>query len=444
MLSHIVKRDGRLVPFDRRKISFAIVRAAVAVGGRDQGTADRLTDQVVAILERRYENGPTDAAPTVEEVQDVVEKVLIENGHAKTAKAYIVYRYEHTLKRHGRKSLTYSSDNVPYRKLWQALSWAVDNGVHTLGGVREYVKAGQFDRLAQLSEAFYAQEIAHAVTELRDRLDEVRMLIVSGPSSSGKTTTTIKIGEALPDRRFVPINVDNYFFDLETHPRDPRGDVDFETPQALDMELLNDHLRRLLAGEQVKVPYYDFKTGRRTGVAATLALEKEEIILIDSLHGFFEPMTEAVPAERKLKLYIETLGQIKDDQMQFVRWTDVRMLRRMVRDMQFRSYNPEQTLRHWYLVRRSELRHIVSRLHHADVVVNSFMPCELPIMKRRVGHLFPGFVERLAGDPEKSDALERADRINRVLQQVPEIDGEDAIGERSLLREFIGGSTYNY
>ncbi|MFW6261749.1 MAG: ATP cone domain-containing protein, partial [Spirochaetota bacterium] len=309
MITHIVKRDGRVVPFDPEKITFAVLRAAVAVGGRDRETAEEVTRDVVGRIEARHRAG--DDHPTVEEVQDAVEKVLIERGHARTAKAYIVYRYEHALKRAGRESLTYSSENIPYRKLWEALSWAVDNNCHTLAGIRAYVEEGRYRELVEISEAFYAREIESARELLTDRIDDVRVMIIAGPSSSGKTTTTLKVAESIPDRRLVPINVDNYFFDLETHPADSRGDYDFETPQALDIDLLNDHLRRLLAGESVDIPFYNFKTGNREGVAQTLKLEPSDIILIDSLHGFYDAMTESVPDEQKFKLYIETLAQVK-------------------------------------------------------------------------------------------------------------------------------------
>lgn len=446
MITHIVKRDGRIVPFDPEKITFAVLRAAVAVGGRDRETAESITSEVVQRLDARHADGPAAAEdyPTVEEVQDAVEKVLIERGHARTAKAYIVYRYEHALKRAGRESLTYSSENIPYRKLWEALSWAVDHNCHTLEGIRDYVESGRYPELVSISEEFYAREIESARGLLADRIDDVRVMIIAGPSSSGKTTTTIKVAEAIPDRRLVPINVDNYFYDLETHPKDSRGDYDFETPQALDIDLLNEHLRRLLDGESVDIPFYNFKTGNREGVSETLKLGSNDIILIDSLHGFYEAMTESVPEERKFKLYIETLAQVKDDQNRFVRWTDVRMLRRMVRDMQFRNYNPEQTLRHWYLVRRAELRYIVSRLKKAEVIVNSFMPSELPLMKGRLERHFPEFVEHLAGDEEKRDARERAERIIELFAQVPPVPNEGDIPGDSLLREFIGGSTYDY
>ncbi len=451
MIERIVKRDGRIVPFNKEKITFAVLQAAVAVGGRDRRTAEGIADKVVELLEARYgaETGAGDRGnsyPTVEEVQDTVEKVLIEEGHAKTAKAYILYRYEHALKRRGSESLTYSKENVPYKKLWETLSWAVDSDCYSTGRIRNYVAEGRFSELIDHSERFYGNEIAAAQHALANRLGEVRVVIVSGPSSSGKTTTTIKLSEQLSreGKRFVPINVDNYFLDLETHPQDPSGDYDFETPQALDMDLLNQHLEDLLAGKRVDIPYYDFKTGRRDGVVDSVQLGPDDIILIDSLHGFYEPMTQSVSSEQKFKLYIETLAQVKDDNGRFIRWTDVRMLRRMVRDMQFRNYLPRQTLRHWYLVRRSELRYIISRLQTAEVIVNSFMPSELPLMKRRLAHVLPELVEELEGDQEKDDAFDRGGRVLELFSMLPDVDAEHLLPGDSLLREFLGGSVYSY
>jgi uridine kinase len=443
MIERVIKRDGSVAPFDKSKIVFAVLRAAVAVGGRNRELAERIADKVVAYLEEEGRGGP-EVDRSVEEIQDAVEKILIEEGHARTAKAYIVYRYEHALKRKGRDSLTYSSENIPYRKLWETLSWAVDNLCCTLAQMRDYVSEGRFDELVERSEAFYEREIAAPISDIRDRLDKLRVIIMAGPSSSGKTTSTRKIAEALESagKRMVPIEVDNYFFDLHTHPTDSYGDYDFETPQALDMELLNWNLADLVAGKTVEIPSYNFKTGRREGISEQLTLGPDDILLIDSLHGLYEPMTRSVPEAKKYKIYIETLAQIKDDEGLFVRWTDIRMMRRMVRDMQFRNYNPRETLLHWYLVRRAELRHIISRINTADIVVNSFLPSELPIMKRRLAHLFPDFIAEVANDPNRRDAYDRAVRINAMLSQVPNIDAEDAIPPGSLLREFIGGSIY--
>ncbi len=443
MIKQIVKRDGRLVPFRRDKITFAVLQAAVSVGGRDRGTAESVTDDVVRLLETR---GHKDSAATVEEVQDLVEKTLIERGHAKTAKAYIVYRYEHALKRAGRKSATYSSDNIPYFKLWEALAWSVDNRCVTLNQIDAGIKEGRFQELIKACESFYAYEIEKVVEVLQDRLDLVRMIIIAGPSSSGKTTTTIKIGEALHKEGYslIPINVDNYFLDLEEHPRDASGDYDFETPQALDLALINHDLNRLLAGERIEVPFYNFKTGKREGSSGELALGAKEILLIDSLHGLFPEMTGNIPAEKKFKLYIETLSQVKDNSQRFIRWADIRLLRRMMRDMQFRSYSPRDTIRHWHFVRRSELRYIVPRLREADATVNSFLPYELPIMKQRLGKFFPDFISEFAGDSERADAYERACRVQAMFEEIPAWKDDSLVPADSLLREFIGGSSYTY
>jgi uridine kinase len=443
MIDRIVKRDGRVVPFNRDKITFAVLSAAVAVGGRDRAAAERVTDEVIRLLEQR---AVPDSIPTVEEVQDLVEKALIERGHARTAKAYILYRYEHALKRAGQRSLTYSADNIPYEKLWEALSWAVDNGCVRLAEIAAATREGRFAELVRAGEEFYARELEAAAEAIGERLSELRLVIVAGPSSSGKTTTTLKIEERLAAHgsSFVPLNVDNFFLDLAEHPRDPRGDYDFETPQALDMPLFSDTLRQLLEGRSVELPFYNFKTGRREGSSGSLELAPGQILLIDSLHGLHPEMTEAVPEERKFRLYIETLSQAKDSAGQFLRWADVRLLRRMVRDMQFRNYSPAQTIQHWHLVRRSELRYIVPRLRQADAIVNSFLPFELPIMKHRLGGLFPGFIERFAADPERSDALDRARRIHQMFGELPSWSDESVIPADSLLREFIGGSRYDY
>jgi uridine kinase len=308
------------------------------------------------------------------------------------------------------------------------------------------VREGRLGELVAACENFYAGEITSLVHDLQENLESLKVIIIAGPSSSGKTTTTLKIAEALKKegKRLVPINADNYFFDLETHPKDAYGDYDFETPQALDLELFNEHLGRLISGGSVDIPYYNFKAGRRDGTAGSLKLESGDIILVDSLHGLYEPMTESVPQESKYKIYIETLAQMKDANGAFIRWTDVRMMRRMVRDMQFRNYNPRQTLLHWYLVRRAELRHIVSRLRFAGSIVNSFMPYELLFLKARLAPVFPEFIRELSGNPDRTDALARAERVQALFEQIPDWKDESVVPAGSLMREFIGGSCYDY
>ena len=444
MPKKIIKRNGSVVPFRREKITEAVYAAAVAVGGRDRNPAEQVTTDVIS----RLESVEDDGYPTVEEVQDLVEKSLIERGHAKTAKAYIIYRYEHQLKREGRESLTYSSDNIPYRKLWQALSWGVDQGCCSLAELSEIIEEGRYETLVRASEDFYAHELGEACECILEKIGDIRLVIVSGPSSSGKTTTTLKISHTLQEKgyRFVTLNVDHYFFNLDDQPKDATGDYDYETPQALDLDLINDHLRKLAAGKKIQVPFYNFKTGNREGISGELQLKKNEILLIDSLHGMFDRMTQSLPDEKKFKLYIETLSQLKDDDGRFIRWADIRMLRRMVRDMQFRNYKPGQTAAHWHYVRRSELRYIISRIRKAHFIFNSFLPYELPIMKHRLGGLFPEIIEGFRNEPhgDRTDALERTERVMRIFSRIPEWEDESVVPPLSLLREFIGKSGYTY
>ncbi len=440
MVESIVKRDGRIVPFQREKITSAIYRAVVAVGGRDRAEAERVTDDVLSLLEKRRH---PDTFPSVEEVQDLVEKALIERGHARTAKAYIVYRYEHALKRAGRESLTYSSENIPYRKLWESLSWATDHDCVTLGGLAAIVTSGRLAGFVEACEDFVEGEVAGAAERILERRDELRVVIVAGPSSSGKTTVTFKIKEKLAAAgvRTVPLAVDNYFFDLDFHPR-VGDDYDFETPQALELSLINEHLEALLEGKVVEVPSYNFKTGRREGSAGKVRLEPGEVLLIDSLHGLFPGMTEGIPENQKFRLYVETLSTLKDAERRYVRWADIRLLRRVVRDMQFRNYSPRETIRHWHLVRRAELRYIVPELKRAHAIVNTFLPYELPIMKARLeGQLAP-LVRDFEQSPERDDACERTLRVLRLFSELPGMREEALVPDESVLREFIGGSRY--
>jgi uridine kinase len=443
MIAMVIKRDGRAVPFQKEKITSAVYRAAVACGGRDKAEAELVTADVLTMLEARQGRG---SWPTVEEIQDLVEKALIERGHARTAKAYILYRYEHALKRAGKASLTYSEENIPYRKLWEALSWATDHACVTLAQLSQEIDSGRYTDLITAADDFYESELDAAAEKILAQRDELRIVIIAGPSSSGKSTTTIKVKEKLAAAGIttVPLTVDNYFYDLEAHPKIGADDYDFETPQALDLALIDQHLQALVGGASIVVPRYDFKTGRRTGDSGTVRLAPDQVLLIDSLHGLFPDMTRGVPEGMKFRLYVETLSQIKAADGRYIRWADIRMLRRIVRDMQFRNYSPRATIRHWHLVRRAELRYIVPELRRAHALVNSFLSYELPIMKGRVEqHLVP-LIEQFAADPDTQDAHERAVRVKSLLDQVPAVRDESAIPDRSLLREFIGGSAYAY
>ncbi len=440
----VVKRSGAIVPFTRDRISNAIYRAAVAVGGRDRNIAEDLSDQVVKLLE---ENTPPDQNPTIEDIQDAVEKILIENGHAKVAKAYILYRDERARKRAERAVLaSHPSQNIPWSKIWHVLDWAVSHNLQSIDALNKRISEGEFQNIVAESEEAYELDVEYATELIASRRDELKVVIISGPSSSGKTTTTIKLRQRLGRMglNLVTLNVDNYFYDLELHPKDEFGDYDFETPQALDLALINEHLLRLIEGKEVLIPFYDFKTGHRYNEKTPLKLAIDEILLIDSLHGLFPDMTQAVGDEFKFKLYIEPLLQMKDSKGNYIQWTDLRLIRRMLRDSAHRAYNPRMTLEHWHYVRSSEMRNIIPQINQTDFIVNSGMPYELPLYRARLYDQFVDWVKALEGNALKVDAYMRASRVAEVLDSVLSVEDDTCVPPDSVLREFIGGSCYNY
>ena len=443
-IEQVVKRTGAVVPFTKARITNAIYRAAVAVGGRDKSTAEHLADQVVKLIE---DATPPGTIPTVEDIQDLVEKVLIENGHAKTAKAYILYRDERARARQERaRRSARAEEQVPWRKLWEVLNWSIEHDLHTVERLNARIARGQFPDIVRETDHAYNEDIYCAAEMINERREELKVVIIAGPSSSGKTTTTIKLRHLLERRgmSLVPLTVDHYFFDLELHPKDEHGDYDYETPQALDLPLINEHLGKLIAGEEVRIPFYDFKTGKQHREHTPMRIGRDDMILIDSLHGLYAPMTESIGAERKFKLYIEPLLQIKGTDGEYVRWTDLRLMRRMERDAAFRAYDPRRTLEHWHYVRSSELRHIVPFVNTTDYIVNSGLPYELPIMRVKLYDAFVQWVQDYEGDPLREDAYRRAQRVCELLASVLPMEDDSAIPPDSLLREFIGGSCYEY
>jgi uridine kinase len=436
--SSIIKRTGEVVPFDEKKITTAIHKAAAAVGAHDREMAQELSRRVSASLAR--ESG----SPSVEEIQDLVEEVLIEAGHARMAKAYIVYRQERARLRCTRQSPRSSGDDMPWRTMWETLVWNFDHDCSTLAGLNRHVHGGTFSELINAAEAAYEENVDAAARAILESRERVRVVIIAGPSSSGKTTATAKLSEHLSaaDLRVVPLSLDNYFFDLHLHPRDESGDYDFETPEALDLRLVNQHLHDLLAGREVQMPIYDFRLGRRIDSQTPLRLASNEVLLLDTLHGLYEPLTQSVDNAKKFHLYIETVLQLRDDEGRWVRWTDLRLLRRMLRDAAHRGYDPSQTIAHWHYVRRGELKHIIPHLGRADAVINGALPYELPIFKKHLARHFPRLIEEWRDDPRRADAVARARRIHALMVGLAAVGAED-VPERSVLREFIGGSAYD-
>ena len=175
-----------------------------------------------------------------------------------------------------------------------------------------------------------------------------------------------------------------------------------------------------------------------------MQLEGNEIILIDSLHGLYPKFAENIPDEKKFRIYLEPLLQMKGKNGKYIRWTDIRLIRRMLRDSVQRGYNPRQTLEHWHYVRASELRNIIPYNSKADFIINSAMPYELPLYAHRMKEQFREWREKFKGDPLKSDAYERAERVAEMLESIEPVADDSPVPRDSVLREFIGGSVFKY
>lgn len=440
-IEKVMKRDGSIVDFDQEKVTIAIYKAAASVGGHNRELSEKLSDEVAEVLNQCFE--PPDV-PTVEEVQDMVEKVLIENGHAKTAKAYILYRESRKRERERKGSKHGRQRPLPFQLMYEQFLWNVDHGCETTAKLNKRVGDGSFPELIRDSDARYTESIYLAAEAVARFKEQIRIIIVAGPSSSGKTTTTAKLAARLRELGVdtEPLNLDHYFFNLDLHPRDEYGDYDFETPEALDLPLINEHLADLVEGKTVDMPQYDFKTGKRSEDTQRIRFDPGKVILIDTLHGLHPPLTASVVDDLKFKVYIETISMLRDSEKDFVRWTDVRLLRRMVRDHSQRAYDPMQTIGHWHYVRRSELKHIIPFIRDADYILNGALPYELPVLKKYEFEYFPRVIDEWKTERKRRDACIRAERIYRLLSEIDRFKDESVIPDDSLLREFIGGSIY--
>ncbi|MBU2445181.1 MAG: response regulator SirA [Bacteroidetes bacterium] len=440
----VIKRSGAIVPFNEDRIANVIYRAAVSVGGRDKEKASDLAKQVVKLLNETFEEG---YKPHVEEIQDIIEKVLIENGHAKVAKEFILYREEAARRRRDdSRHFSKPSEVIPWAKVWRSLDWAVQHNLHTIESANERIRNGEFPHIVHECESLYETQLDTATDLICERASELKMVMVSGPSSSGKTTTTYKLEKRLKKigMKFVPLIVDNYFFDLELHPKDEFGDYDFETPQALDLEMINEHLRLLAAGEEIKIPYYDFKEGKRYLERTKIQLHENEVLLIDSLHGLFPDFSREIPASQKFKLYLEPLLQMKTPERTYIQWTDIRLIRRMLRDSVHRAYKPEQTLLHWHYVRASEKRNILPYGNSADYIINTSMSFEIPLYRPKLLSSFIEWEKKYKDDPLRIDAYSRAARVRSFLEAIEPVEDDTPVPGDSVLREFIGGSILKY
>ena len=305
-------------------------------------------------------------------------------------------------------------------------------GINTIYKLNKEVKKnGALDAIL-LSEALHEKKIADIADNIaKDK--NVKMVLIAGPSSSGKTTFAKRLGMQLKLNGIKPvtISVDNYFVEREQNPKDEFGNYDFECIEALDTKLFNEHLIKLLNGEEIEVPSFDFTIGSKKYNGETMKLEKDEILVIEGIHCLNDKLTISIPKNQKYKIYISALTVLNIDYYNRISTTDTRLIRRIVRDYQFRGYSAKHTIKMWYSVNRGEEKYIYPYQEEADSMFNSSLIYELGVLK---DYALPLLKEIKNTEPEYAEAT-RLIKLLSYFESVP----QENISKTSLIREFIGG-----
>lgn len=318
--------------------------------------------------------------------------------------------------------------------------WIDIMGVPTIGDLNRRVLEGDASELIKIAEAFHELKIASIARSIAEANSErgVRMVLISGPSSSGKTTFSKRIGVQLRVRGYDPVLIalDDYFVDRDKTPLDESGKPDFEALEAIDLVTLNDHLKRLTAGESVEIPRYDFITGKRQWHEKPLQLTDRSILILEGIHALNPRLTPSVPDGQKFKIYISCFTSVSMDNSSRIPTTDNRLLRRSIRDNATRGHSLMQTFSMWPSVRRGEEKHIFPYQENANVMFNSSLFYEISVLKAIAEPL-------LREVPDTAPEHAEACRLLKLLEHFVAID-PDEIPPTSLLREFIGGSSFKY
>ena len=322
----------------------------------------------------------------------------------------------------------------------QYQSWVEIMGVPTVGQLNSKVLAGDASELIKIAEAFHENKLAQVAGCVAEANRErgVRLVLISGPSSSGKTTFAKRLGVQLRVLGLNPvlISLDDYFVDREKTPRDENGEYDYEALEAIDLEQFNDHLKRLERGESVDIPRYDFISGTRQWHDNPLQLDERSVLIVEGIHGLNPALPPGVPESRKFKIYVSCFTSVALDNVSRIATSDNRLLRRLTRDYRTRGNDALSTLARWESVRRGEEKHIFPYQENADVMFNSSLFYEISVLRR--------FAEPILREvPDTVPEYGEAKRMLKFLDNFIPISPEE-IPPTSLLREFIGGSSFKY
>ncbi len=315
--------------------------------------------------------------------------------------------------------------------------WQDILGLRTIGDLNQMVTQNHFSELIMISEALQEKKIAKIADEIKRR-SNLRMVLIAGPSSSGKTTTCKRLSVQLAVNGIKPIGIslDDYFLDRDKTPLDEKGDYDFEHLHALNLPLLNEQLAALFRGEEVELPRYDFPTGTSQKSGRKLRLGENEILVVEGIHALNPELTSQIPEEQIFRVYASALTTILLDNHNYIPTTDNRLLRRIIRDHKYRAVTAQETIRRWPSVRAGENKWIFPFQENADAMFNTAMLFELAVIKSQAEPLLEQVPENC---PEHAEAY-RLLKFLRYIKPIPDTQ----IPPTSLIREFLGGSSFKY
>lgn len=333
-------------------------------------------------------------------------------------------------------------DFVHQEKLFEIFrehkEWAEILDVSDIGKLNSYVKQGNEGDIIKISEALHEKKIAEIASEIANKSVHPKLALIAGPSSSGKTTFSKRLAVQLSVCGIKPrtLSLDNYFVDRESTPVDEDGNYDFEALEAIDVEFFNQQLLKLIAGEAVEIPKFSFTEGKRFFDGEIMQLDEDEILIIEGIHGLNPNLIPQIDTSITYRIFISALTSISIDDLNPISTTDNRLIRRIIRDAKYRGYTALDTIRRWPSVRRGEEKNIFPHQENADVMFNSAMLYELAVLKKYLEPLLKSVPEN---QPEFAEAL----RLLKIMGYFKTISDSE-IPPTSLVREFLGGSSFNY
>ena len=334
---------------------------------------------------------------------------------------------------------------LPKIRQTKKLAWALEeyNDIHKILNMnRVYrlnaaVENNTIKDVIMLDEALHEKKIANIADKIARR-KKIKMILIAGPSSSGKTTFAQRLGIQLRINGLKPvtISVDNYFVERKDTPKDKDGNYDFESIEAIDLKLFNSHLSKLLNGEEVEMPEFDFLKGTKRYKGKKLKLEKDQVLVIEGIHCLNDRLTSSIPRNQKYKIYISALTVLNMDRYNRISTTDTRLIRRIVRDYQFRGYTAKHTISTWHIVNKGEEKNIFPFQEQADSIFNTSLIYEIGVLKAKV---MPLLEEITKEEPEHAEAT-RLINMLKYFRTIP----ENYVPTNSLLKEFLGGGDFKY